>query len=144
MAECTSDTNFEDNVMRVTYVPISRVTPEVDQQEGTDASTQIEIDRTNASTSTRSSRTRRRSGSRGRDPHREYSRDREANGRDEFIDDTDYYAHERKRRKRSRNRSRPRSSSGTSFPVFPFFISIHAILNNYLEPVSPIEYRKVA
>ncbi|CAH0564098.1 unnamed protein product [Brassicogethes aeneus] len=111
MAECTEHSTFEDNVMVVKYVLLERnediVHDAIDEESESDNSLGVQVgnsEKSDAETSTRreggNRRRRRRSNS--------MNKQREEN----IVDDTDYYAHERKKfksRSRSRNQSRPQS-----------------------------------
>ncbi|KAJ8922916.1 hypothetical protein NQ315_001458 [Exocentrus adspersus] len=94
MAECDDKTTFEDNVMTVTYVPLTKTcsvpvdecTTEINSENGDsfkDAQINATVQQSEASTSTRNGkRQRRRSGS-------------NSSTSDEVIEDNvDYYAHE--------------------------------------------------
>ncbi|XP_049817981.1 ribonuclease Z, mitochondrial isoform X2 [Aethina tumida] len=85
MADCSEHTVFEDNVMKVTYVPLIRseeVLPDI-QEEDEENSFGVQVgtsETCDANTSTRCEKKRRRSRSKNRE--------------ETEVDDTDYYAHE--------------------------------------------------
>lgn len=117
MAECLPEQIFEDNVMSVTYVPVTRKPKSEGNNLSKETQAVVSVSVNDASTSTMSNRTRRRSQSKNRAESSE--------------DDTDYYAHERKnkrRRNRNRNRSRSRSRSG----ILPFILSFIYSFNSFI------------
>ncbi|XP_057654659.1 ribonuclease Z, mitochondrial isoform X1 [Diorhabda carinulata] len=137
MAECTEENIFEDNVMMVKYVPLTRNAEDLDnhllesseeEPEVVLKNTGIEavVDQMDASTSTRRER------SRGKRRHSKSSRNNSrSNSLDTFEDNIDYYAHERKKNRKpkncSRNHSRSRSlSSDSGLRVPPIQNSLHS------------------
>nr|XP_023017824.1 ribonuclease Z, mitochondrial [Leptinotarsa decemlineata] len=126
MAVCNEHNFFEDNVMRVEYVPIVRTSKvscysSTKQKEGMvvddeekfkNSEINAVVDQVDAATSTRSEKPRRKM----------RSSSGSTSGEETVNDDIDYYAHERKRCSSSK-RKRSRSRSCTSGISFPFMFS---------------------